>query len=122
MSDFPFPEGKVSLQTRVPWPETSDNRVDYPVHISATQWSEYYKMYARHFSLYDNIVLNAAVELIERDHENERWTVHIAGEAVPRSFDKVVLASGSESKPVLPAIDNLAQFRGRFMHSQAYKG
>ncbi|KAF6828366.1 dimethylaniline monooxygenase 2 [Colletotrichum plurivorum] len=103
MSDFPFPD-------------------DYPVHISAKEWSEYYKMYAKHFNLYDNIVLDATVELIERDHENERWNVHITGEAVPRPFDKVVLASGSESKPVLPTIENLGRFRGRFMHSQAYKG
>lgn len=49
-------------------------------------------MYARHFGLYDNIALDAAVELIERDRENERWD------------------------------ENLGRFRGRFMHSQAYKG
>ncbi|KAF6807066.1 dimethylaniline monooxygenase 2 [Colletotrichum sojae] len=79
-------------------------------------------MYAKHFSLYENNVLDATVEMIERDHENERWNVHITGEAVPRPFDKVVLASGSESKPVLPTIENLGQFQGRFMHSQAYKG
>ncbi|KAL0930431.1 dimethylaniline monooxygenase 2 [Colletotrichum truncatum] len=103
MSDFPFPD-------------------HYPPHVSATEWSDYYKMYAKHFDLYRNIIFNAVVELIERDTQKRRWLVHIAGEGAPRPFDKVVLASGSETKPHYPHIENLNLFEGQFMHSQAYKG
>ncbi|KAF4809996.1 Monooxygenase aurF [Colletotrichum siamense] len=103
MSDFPFPD-------------------HYPAHISAQEWSDYYKMYAKHFELYDNIVFNADVDVIRRDQEKGKWVVHIKGEATPRPFDKVVLASGSETTPVYPIIENLDQFEGKFMHSQAYKG
>ncbi|KAJ3945521.1 hypothetical protein N0V92_013463 [Colletotrichum tropicale] len=103
MSDFPFPD-------------------HYPAHISAQEWSDYYKMYAKHFELYDNIVFNADVDVIRRDQEKGKWVVHIKGEATPRPFDRVVLASGSETTPVYPVIENLDQFEGKFMHSQAYKG
>lgn len=120
MSDFPFPDRKSfpdqdggNLANRGP---------DYPVHISAREWSEYYKMYAAHFGLYENIVFDTVVELVERDHQSENWLVHIAGEATPRPFDKVVLASGSETRPLYPDIQNLSRFEGQFMHSQAYKG
>ncbi|KAF9874795.1 dimethylaniline monooxygenase 2 [Colletotrichum karsti] len=102
MSDFPFPD-------------------HYPAHISAEEWSEYYKAYAKHFELYNNIVFNATVELIQRDHNRGKWLVHVAGEEA-RTFDKIVLASGSETTPVYPDIENLDQFRGQFTHSQAYKG
>ncbi|KAJ0313013.1 hypothetical protein Brms1b_007484 [Colletotrichum noveboracense] len=101
-------------------PSVTSAMAYYPAHISAQEWSDYYKMYAKNFELYDNIVFNADVDSISR--EKGKWMVHVKGEATPRPFDRVVLASGSETTPVYPVIENLEQFEGKFMHSQAYKG
>jgi dimethylaniline monooxygenase (N-oxide forming) len=94
---------------------------DYPVHIMAGKWSEYYKAYAKHFNLYENIIFNVSVISIKRDKEQGKWLVQLEGEAEPRVFDKVVVASGTETAPKLPQIMGLDQFQGTFIHGQAFK-
>ncbi|TDZ17274.1 Monooxygenase aurF [Colletotrichum orbiculare MAFF 240422] len=69
MSDFPFPDV-------------------YPVYLTAEEWSECYKSYAKHSGLYDHIILNTRIEVIRRHHENENWLVYIESDQEPRSYDR----------------------------------
>ncbi len=94
---------------------------DFPVHVTAPQWSAYYKLYARHFNLYDNITFSVTVSSVRRDKSSGKWMVQLDGEPEPRAFDKVVVASGSETVPMYPKIENIDEFQGSFIHGQAYK-
>jgi dimethylaniline monooxygenase (N-oxide forming) len=94
---------------------------DYPLHLTADKWSEYYKAYAKHFNLYENIIFNVKVTLIKRDNVSGKWMVQLEGEAKPRAFDKVVVAAGSETLASKPKIDDLDKFKGTFIHGQAFK-
>jgi dimethylaniline monooxygenase (N-oxide forming) len=89
--------------------------------LTAKKWGEYYKLYAKHFNLYDSIVFNVAVESVRRDQTKEKWMVQLAGEAAARAFDKVVIAVGSDTVARYPHIENLESFEGTFIHGQAYK-
>jgi dimethylaniline monooxygenase (N-oxide forming) len=84
--------------------------------------SEYFRTYAKHNNLYEHIVFGTTVESLKRDRDSARWLISIQGEATPRSFDKVVWASGTELNPRYPDIKGLDDFTGTFIHGQAFKG
>ena len=95
--------------------------LDCPLHLTADTWSEYYKSYARTFDLYKHIVFNVSVDLVKKDEEAGKWMVHLKGEPTPRAFDKVIVASGSDTVAKYPTIEGIDKFEGRFIHSQAFK-
>lgn len=94
---------------------------DAPLHPTAPYLASYYQSYAHHFGIYDKINFNTAVESVSRDETTSKWRLHIRGEKQPRIFDKVVFATGTENTPKYPVIDGLDEFKGTFIHSQAYK-
>jgi dimethylaniline monooxygenase (N-oxide forming) len=99
----------------------TDPLVDFPRHATAADLGQYYREYADHFGLRQRIVFNATITSITRDHQKEKWQLHVAGEDQPRAFDKVVYAIGTEVVPKYPRIDNLGEFKGTVIHGQAYK-
>jgi len=58
---------------------------------------------------------------VTREKATEKWLVQVKGEESPRSFDKVILATGTELVAVMPKIEGLSDFEGTFIHGQAYK-
>ncbi|KAK7408117.1 hypothetical protein QQX98_009708 [Neonectria punicea] len=94
---------------------------DFPLHPAAADLHAYYQSYATHFGLLDKIIFNVSVSSVAKTQDGGRWALHVEGEDTPRVFDKVVVASGSEVTPSIPAVEGLHLFEGRFLHSQAYK-
>ncbi|KAH7127435.1 flavin monooxygenase-like protein [Dactylonectria macrodidyma] len=101
-SDFPMPD-------------------DFPLHPNAAKLAEYYQSYAEHFDFMKKIVFNASVRSLSRTEDDTKWALQLEGETSPRVFDKVVVATGSEVTRIVPNIDGLNLFEGRFLHSQEYK-
>jgi dimethylaniline monooxygenase (N-oxide forming) len=99
----------------------TDRDVDFPLHPGGEDLRKYYQSYAAHFGLLDKIVFNVIVSSITRTSDDRLWALHLAGEQMPRLFDKVIVASGSEVTPVIPVIEGLDLFQGKFLHSQAFK-
>ena len=95
---------------------------EYPRHLTGAQLAAYYHSYATYFGLLDKIVFSVTVRLVERDESNGGWLLHVDGEEKPRQFDRVVLATGSESARKMPIIADLDKFKGKVMHGQEYKG
>lgn len=98
-----------------------DIGIDFPLHPGGEDLRKYYQSYAAHFGLLDKIFFNVTVSSITRTDDDTQWALHLAGEETPRLFDKVIVASGSEVTPVIPVIEGLGLFQGKFLHSQAFK-
>ena len=99
-SDFPMPRA---------WPAYPDHR----------RCLEYLEAYARHFRLTPRIRTGTAVRLVEPAVAPRRgWVVHPAAGA-PRHYDGVVIASGHNHVPRMPAIPGT--FTGRLLHAAEYK-
>ncbi|KAF4473024.1 flavin containing monooxygenase 9 [Fusarium albosuccineum] len=94
---------------------------DFPRHPKAEDLVEYYQSYAAYFDLLERIVFNATVSSLTRSKDDTQWALQLEGEAKPRLFNKVVVASGSEVTPIMPVIEGLGLFEGKFLHSQAFK-
>jgi dimethylaniline monooxygenase (N-oxide forming) len=103
ISDFTFPEG-------------TD---DFP---TSGQMHQYLESYCDHFDLRKHINLNTEVTGIKRD--GQEWVVNVetladSGSTTKRSdrFDKVLIASGSFTKPKYPTIEGANLFSGPKVHS-----
>jgi dimethylaniline monooxygenase (N-oxide forming) len=103
ISDFPFPEG-------------TD---DFP---TSGQMHRYLDSYCDHFDLRKHINLNTRVTRIKRDEQE--WVVDVemltdSGSTSRRSdrFDKVLIATGSFTKPKYPTIEGMDLFNGPKVHS-----
>ena len=86
---------------------------DYPHH---TELLTYFKDYAKHFSLYDHIILNTKVENVTHEHGIWRLTTE-RGET--KDYKGIIIANGCLSHPNYPDIPG--NFTGELLHSQAYK-
>lgn len=74
----------------------------------------------KHFNLAPRLRLNSRVATIKRDEENARWVVAIEGSG-PEYFDKVVVATGINSRPHQPKLEGREVFEGEVLHSRAFK-
>ncbi|KAL8290912.1 hypothetical protein RB597_008940 [Gaeumannomyces tritici] len=102
-TDFPFPD-------------------DFPRFPMAEDMASYYQSYAQHFGLMDRIRFGAVVRSVRRSSDDTAWLLDVEGEAEPLSFDKVLVAAGTETEPKpLPEFEGRELFEGKVMHSQAYK-
>ncbi|KAH8675115.1 flavin monooxygenase-like protein [Ilyonectria robusta] len=94
---------------------------DFPLHPSSADLAAYYQSYAKHFDLLKRIVFNASVSSLTRTEDGTKWALLVEGEASPRVFDNVIVATGTEVTASVPEIEGLDLFKGRFLHSQEYK-
>ncbi|KAH8901142.1 FAD/NAD(P)-binding domain-containing protein [Thozetella sp. PMI_491] len=93
-----------------------------PLFPSTPVVSEYFKTYAKHHDLYRNIEFGKTITSLARDTVAQRWQLTFAGEPdKPRSFDKVVWATGGFLNPRPIVFEGQEQFAGRIIHSQAVK-
>jgi dimethylaniline monooxygenase (N-oxide forming) len=87
------------------------------------QVCDYIKSYAEHFDLNRDIRLNTPVQWIKRNPEDTKWVVCVKsehGEEV-NEFDRIALCDGLVSKATTPEFEGTKKFRGKIIHSQAYK-
>jgi dimethylaniline monooxygenase (N-oxide forming) / hypotaurine monooxygenase len=79
----------------------------------------YLRAYAKHFDLYQNIEFGKNVIRFGRGSGTSNWQLTFADEPdAPRSFDKVVWATGGFLKPRPIVFPGQEQFAGRIVHSQ----
>ncbi|KAK7416725.1 hypothetical protein QQX98_005051 [Neonectria punicea] len=100
-TDFPFPD-------------------DTPSHCTSAHVQRYLESYVEHFNLTDKLRLGTTVNIVKRDDKEDRWVVDVEGSG-PEYFDKVVVATGINSRPHLPELDGVEQFEGEILHSRAFK-
>ena len=104
-TDFPFP----------------DDAPDYP---PAEQIAQYIDSYTDHFELRPHCRLGTTVERITKSPDGKGWMVRSqekGSEVKDEHFDKVLVTTGTYSRPSVPTMEGAATFKGRILHSQAFK-
>ena len=90
---------------------------DYPTYPSHREALAYLRDYAQNFGILERIQFNTTVERVERTEVG--WRVKIAGEARPRLYRALVIATGHHDIPRIPKIPG--RFTGETMHSRDYR-
>jgi cation diffusion facilitator CzcD-associated flavoprotein CzcO len=91
---------------------------DYPEYPSHERVLSYFRDYIAKFGLLPHIQLGKAVNRLVPSNDGG-WEVKVAGEAHPRRYQGVVIASGHHDVPRLPTYPGT--FAGEIMHSRGYK-
>ena len=86
-----------------------------PLFPSRSDFVEYLRDYARHFSLR----VETGLEVRNARRDAEGWSVSVDGNVVRGRA--LVMTTGIMSKPLMPAIPGMAEFRGELMHSITYR-
>jgi dimethylaniline monooxygenase (N-oxide forming) len=95
----------------------------YGDFFNHVQFVQYLREYAEHFGLVEHIRLSTSV-LDCAAVDDDKWKVRIQPEgAEPEDllFDAVIAATGHLSKPIIPDFKGLNDFKGRLLHSHAYR-
>ncbi|KAK5730031.1 hypothetical protein LTR17_011434 [Elasticomyces elasticus] len=104
-TDFPFRDGTSSYPT-------------------AAQVDGYLNDYCTHFDLWSKLRLGTFITRIERDDEASKWQLRTStreGIETTLTFDKLVVATGSHSVPIMPTLSGSQGFDGDILHSLTYK-
>ncbi|KIW81362.1 hypothetical protein Z517_04387 [Fonsecaea pedrosoi CBS 271.37] len=108
-TDFPFPKGK---------------HRHISSHASAADVQKYLADYAAHFELLPYIQLGATVLSVTRDDQSKKWVLHVVGAdgaSSLLSFAKVVVATGTNNRPVVPTLKGQELYKGQILHSWSFK-
>jgi cation diffusion facilitator CzcD-associated flavoprotein CzcO len=99
---------------------------DWPDFPSRAQFLDYLRSYADHFNLLPHIRFGVVVDAVRPAPDGAGWCVasHAAsgGPAAEERFDAVLVCTGFNSQPYIPAFPGAETFQGRLLHSAAYKG
>jgi dimethylaniline monooxygenase (N-oxide forming) len=82
------------------------------------QFGQYINDYADHFDVRKKVQINSYVESITR--EGKQWVLTIQPKDGPNrteKFDKVVIANGYFTSPVVPKLEGIEKFTGRTLHA-----
>jgi dimethylaniline monooxygenase (N-oxide forming) len=93
--------------------------------LTAGQICEYLDAYARHFSLHQYIEFNTKIEKVVRNVEGTKWLLYLVKNGSKPTlveYDKVVFCHGLYQRPIIPSVKGSDLFKGRVIHSQAFKG
>ncbi|EXK24619.1 hypothetical protein FOMG_18667 [Fusarium oxysporum f. sp. melonis 26406] len=108
MTDFPMPES-------------------YPMYPTGEQIEEYFQSYAKEFKLIRHIKFGTEVVGVSRDETSKMWRLSYRSSSKPDAgiqedtFERLILATGSFSKPSIPNVKGIEGFKGEVLHSQAFK-
>lgn len=91
---------------------------DYPEYPRHERVLGYFRDFARIFGVLDHVELGKSVTSAA-PLEDGTWAVAVAGEAQPRTYRGVVIASGHHDTPRLPVYPGT--FDGEILHARAYK-
>lgn len=90
---------------------------DYPLYPCHRLALKYLRDYADHFGLLEHIEFDCNVERVA--YQDGAWRVWVAGEAAPRAYKGVIIATGHHDKPRIP--DYPGDFAGQVLHTRDYK-
>ena len=95
----------------------------FPKYVSAADLAAYYDGYARTL-LGDHVLYDATVTSADPDAATGGWrvTVLLGGQEQELAASAVVVATGQEGAPHIPAIMGAADFGGEVIHSSAWQG
>ncbi|KAF3907848.1 hypothetical protein ABW20_dc0101101 [Dactylellina cionopaga] len=107
-SDFEYP------------PELTAN---YPL---AEDIAKYIQGYAAHYDLLRHCRLGVTVEKLERSKDGQAWDITLrdssAGNSVStEQYSRVFVCTGPQNRPLLPTHEGIHLFKGRVLHSRAFK-
>ena len=91
---------------------------DYPEYPNHARVLGYFRDFARTFGILDHIEFGRSVTALAPQGDGS-WAVTVAGEAQPRTYRGVVIASGHHDTPRVPVYPGT--FSGEIIHSRAYK-
>ncbi len=89
---------------------------DYPPCPHHSLVLAYFRSYARHFGLYDNIQFNTGIESIESTTSG--WRIQLFN-GTEKYYRGVVISNGHHWDPLLPEF--AGEFTGEMLHSKQYK-
>jgi dimethylaniline monooxygenase (N-oxide forming) len=103
---------------------------DYPDYPTREQFLDYLRGYAAHFNLLPHIRFATQVDSVRPDSSGQGWCVSVRpvvggpakAAATEARFEAVMICTGFNSKPYMPHFAGAESFRGRILHSAAYKG
>lgn len=83
----------------------------------------YLESYVDHFGLHSKLRLETRVTKISRNENERNWNLQIEDSEGQRieSFDRVVVATGINQIPNIPAVEGIDIFEGETLHSRAFK-
>ncbi|MGE0859195.1 MAG: flavin-containing monooxygenase [Gammaproteobacteria bacterium] len=85
-------------------------------YVRGAEILAYCQQLGRHFALYERALFQTAVTSMQWDDDDARWTVVTSrGDTLRARF--VTTQSGIFTRPQLPGIEGLEDFRGRMFHS-----
>ncbi|HEX5958157.1 MAG TPA: NAD(P)-binding domain-containing protein [Hyphomicrobiaceae bacterium] len=91
---------------------------DYPEYPGHARVLGYFRDLAAKYGLMEHIELGKVITEVA-PRADGRWDVVVAGEAEPRVYRGVVIASGHHDTPRMPVYPGT--FAGEILHSRAYK-
>jgi cation diffusion facilitator CzcD-associated flavoprotein CzcO len=91
---------------------------DYPEYPNHERVLGYFRDFARTFGVLDHVEFGKSVTAVAPQGDGA-WAVSVAGEAQPRTYTGVVIASGHHDVPRIPVYPGT--FSGEIIHSRAYK-
>ncbi|KAK4158781.1 flavin monooxygenase-like protein [Cladorrhinum sp. PSN259] len=98
---------------------------DWPSYLTGSHVAQFLQAYASKFQLHQHIQFNTTVRVVLRDDADAGWNIHIVKEGEEEEevlhFDKVVLATGSDTLPVWPQMPGRNEFQGTVIHGQSYR-
>lgn len=103
---------------------------EYPTYQVIHQYQEKHAaLYANHIRL--NRVVTRVYHTPQGHASNKRWQVEWTpsvtskspdvGKSFEEEFDHIVVANGSDSRPFIPYIDGLWDWKGEILHSRWYR-
>ena len=98
-----------------------------PNYMHHSKLLEYFKLFAKEFSLYTHIHFQTKVMQVDKSKEfpkNGRWELTIKsseGYEMKETFDAVMLCTGHHAYRKLPTLNGANAFKGRLMHSHEYR-
>jgi dimethylaniline monooxygenase (N-oxide forming) len=94
-----------------------------PDYLHRSEVLQYLRDYAEHFRLHRSILLNTTVESVEQASQGQRSVRMRRGEEVTtETFGAVVVCSGRDHYPQMPALPGSDTFAGQVLHSSRYTG
>lgn len=97
---------------------------DVPTYPSAAQVAQYIDDYAEHFGVTKHCRFEVKVTRLDRSEDGTQWELRCTdrnGKATVERFDRVIVATGAFSSPLMPKVPGLQTFQGQVLHSQAFK-
>lgn len=89
---------------------------------SANEFLDYLRSYAERFNLDKHVQLNSRILKVEKNQNTYSVTIQTHdNETFTKSFDGVVVCTGTNRIPRIPKIPGIEQFNGKVLHTVDYK-